>query len=51
MSVFKAYDIRGIWGKEIDEDLCYKAGLPDGSWKKQGARLFWYEGFKFQARG
>ena len=26
MSVFKAYDIRGIWGKEIDEDLCYKAG-------------------------
>ena len=27
MSVFKAYDIRGIWGKEIDEDLCYKAGF------------------------
>lgn len=26
MSVFKAYDVRGIWGKEIDEDLCYKAG-------------------------
>ena len=27
MSAFKAYDIRGIWGKEIDEDLCYKAGF------------------------
>ncbi len=27
MSVFKAYDIRGIWGKELDEDLCYRAGF------------------------
>ena len=27
MSVFKAYDIRGIWGKEIDEDLVYRAGF------------------------
>ena len=26
MSAFKAYDIRGIWGKEIDEDLCYRVG-------------------------
>ena len=41
-------------GWDLDQyltNLCYKAGLPDGSWKKQGARLFWYEGFKFQARG
>ena len=40
-------------GWDLDQyltNLCYKAGLPDGSWKKQGARLFWYEGFKFQAR-
>ena len=27
MSVFKAYDIRGIWGKEIDENLVYRAGF------------------------
>lgn len=26
MSAFKAYDIRGIWGKEIDEELCYRVG-------------------------
>ncbi len=26
MGAFKAYDIRGIWGKDIDEELCYKAG-------------------------
>ena len=27
MSVFKAYDIRGIWGKEIGEELCYRVGF------------------------
>lgn len=27
MSAFKAYDIRGIWGKDIDEELCYRAGF------------------------
>ena len=27
MSAFKAYDIRGIWGQDIDEELCYKAGF------------------------
>lgn len=26
MSAFKAYDIRGIWGKDIDEELCYRVG-------------------------
>ena len=26
MSSFKAYDIRGIYGKDIDEDLAYKVG-------------------------
>lgn len=28
-------------------NLCYKAGLPDGSWKAPGARLYWYEGLAF----
>ena len=27
MSAFKAYDIRGVWGKDIDEELCYRAGF------------------------
>lgn len=31
-------------------NLCRKAGLPDGTWQRPGARLFWYEGFKFQAK-
>ena len=26
MGVFKTYDIRGVWGKEIDEALAYKVG-------------------------
>lgn len=26
MSAFKAYDIRGIWGEDIDEELCYRVG-------------------------
>ena len=26
MSAFKAYDIRGVWGEDIDEELCFKAG-------------------------
>ena len=28
--------------------LCYKAGLPDGSWKHPEAQLWWYEGLVFQ---
>lgn len=28
-------------------NLCYKAGLPDGSWKEKGAKLFCYEGLVF----
>ena len=27
--------------------LCYKAGLPDGSWKHPEAQLWWYEGLVF----
>ena len=29
------------------EHLCQKAGVPRGSWKAPGARLFWYEAFVF----
>ena len=27
MSAFKAYDIRGIYGKDIDEELAYRVGF------------------------
>ena len=26
MSVFKTYDIRGVWGSEIDDSLAYRLG-------------------------
>jgi len=26
MKAFKAYDIRGIWGKDLDQDIVYKVG-------------------------
>ena len=29
------------------ENLCRKAGLPPDSWRKPGARLFWYEALVF----
>ncbi len=29
------------------EQLCAKAGLPGGSWRAPGARLFWYEALVF----
>ncbi|MDR2819925.1 MAG: AmmeMemoRadiSam system protein A [Desulfovibrio sp.] len=31
------------------EHLCAKAGLPAGSWRAPGARLFWYEALVFPA--
>lgn len=31
------------------DNLCLKAGLPSGSWKAPGARLFWYEALVFPA--
>lgn len=31
------------------EHLCAKAGLPSGSWRAPGARLFWYEALVFDA--
>ena len=32
------------------EALCVKAGLPSGSWRKEGAELYWFEAFVFTAR-
>lgn len=29
------------------DNLCLKAGLPPGSWRAPGARLFWYEALVF----
>ena len=26
MKAFKAYDIRGIWGEDLDQDIVYKVG-------------------------
>ncbi|MDR3358940.1 MAG: AmmeMemoRadiSam system protein A [Desulfovibrio sp.] len=31
------------------DQLCLKAGLPPGTWRKQEARLFWYEALVFPA--
>ena len=31
------------------DHLCGKAGLPAGSWREPGARLFWYEALVFEA--
>ena len=30
MSVFKTYDIRGVWGSEVDTNLAYRIG---GDWR------------------
>jgi len=35
---------------EYLEALCVKAGLPSGSWRKEGAELYWFEAFVFTAR-
>lgn len=31
------------------DNLCFKAGVPPGSWKLPGAQLFWYEAVVFEA--
>jgi AmmeMemoRadiSam system protein A len=31
------------------DNLCLKAGLPPGTWRRQDARLFWYEALVFPA--
>ena len=38
------------WDRETYLDhLCLKAGVPVGSWRKPGARLYWYEAQVFPA--
>lgn len=32
---------------EYLENLCMKAGVPQGSWKQPGAQLFWYQAMVF----
>ena len=32
-SVFKAYDIRGVYGTDFDEDLAYRLGLAFAGWR------------------
>ena len=34
-SVFKAYDIRGIYGQDFDETLAYDLGLAYSQWRRQ----------------
>ncbi|MBD5640888.1 MAG: AMMECR1 domain-containing protein, partial [Desulfovibrio sp.] len=36
-------------GQYLD-NLCLKAGVAPGSWKKPGAELFWYQALVFPAR-
>lgn len=33
-SVFKAYDLRGVYGQDFDEDLAYRLGLAYVIWRK-----------------
>ncbi|MBB5144583.1 AmmeMemoRadiSam system protein A [Desulfovibrio intestinalis] len=38
------------WNREAYlENLCFKTGLPKGSWQQAGARLFWFEALVFPA--
>jgi len=37
-SVFREYDIRGIWGKNIDEDFSFKLGVAFGRYLKVNLR-------------
>lgn len=36
MSIFRAYDIRGLYPKELNEDLAYRIGLAFGKFLKKG---------------
>jgi phosphomannomutase len=39
MSVFKTYDIRGVWGQEIDQTLAYRLGKALARYVKAGTWL------------
>lgn len=58
MGVFKTYDIRGLWGQEIDEELAYKVGRAFARYLKKDsymighdARLHSAELYRALARG
>ncbi len=43
MSVFKTYDIRGIWGTEVDDSLAYRIGRGLARYMKAGSFLLGYD--------
>ena len=43
MSVFKTYDIRGIWGTEVDDSLAYRIGRGLARSMKAGSFLLGYD--------
>jgi phosphomannomutase len=43
MSVFKTYDIRGVWGTEVDDNLAYRIGRGLARYMKAGAFLLGYD--------
>lgn len=43
MGVFKTYDIRGLWGREIDEELAYKVGRAFARYLKKDSYLIGHD--------
>ena len=43
MSVFKTYDIRGLWGSEVDENLAYRIGRGLARYLKAGSFLLGHD--------
>ncbi len=43
MSVFKTYDIRGVWGSEVDTNLAYRIGRGLARHMKAGSFLLGYD--------
>ena len=43
MSVFKTYDIRGVWGSEIDDNLAWRIGRGLARFLKAGSFLLGYD--------
>jgi phosphomannomutase len=50
MSIFKAYDIRGIYGKELDESLIYRVGKALARYVPGGLFLLGYDA-RLHSRG
>jgi len=43
MSVFKTYDIRGLWGSEVDENLAYRIGRGLARYLRAGSFLLGHD--------